>query len=578
LAWVAAFCVSAIILILKLRKNGYQLPSSLFLLPKLDFFSLVFLLAVSLIVLAVGVTAFLSPPNTWDVLTYHMARVAHWIQNHGVSNYATMQLSQLVQPPGAEFIITHFQILSGSDYFANSVQWFSMLCSIIAATLVASQFGANRQGQILTAVVCATIPMGILQASGSKNDYVVSFWILSFIYFFNRYRKDQTLSGLLAASLSLGLAYLTKASAYIFLMPFLFWFFIFSVYKKGLKFWKPVCLMLAVIIAVNFGQWLRLVQLFGSPLTHRWDDPVMTQLKPEILTFASFMSNVIRNIGLHLGTPNLTFNDSLYHMIQRIHEGLGISAVDPRTTYEPNFPPGVPYSYSELSAGNFLHLILLTISAFLIFNQKQLFKNKNLVIYTVSLIAAFLLFCLLVKCNSYHSRTHLPLFVMWAPVIGLLLGNVNRKLIAYLSAILLILYSVPFVLFNEVRALAGKNSMFKMERSDRYFNVFPNGRDDFLSTAPLIRARRYQNIGLSIVGDHLEYLFWVFLEQENSAKPRIEHIDVDNISSKFADKSFKPDIVIFTRITDMSLGGKYQSHFGHNLSRGIFFVFTKDAL
>jgi hypothetical protein len=44
-------------------------------------------------VLALGlvtlVTALLAPPNNWDSMTYHMARVAHWKQNRSVDFYPT---------------------------------------------------------------------------------------------------------------------------------------------------------------------------------------------------------------------------------------------------------------------------------------------------------------------------------------------------------------------------------------------------------------------------------------------------------------------------------------------------------
>jgi hypothetical protein len=39
--------------------------------------------------------------------------------------------------------------------------------------------GAGYHGQVLAAVICATIPQGLLQASGAKNDYVLAFWLLT---------------------------------------------------------------------------------------------------------------------------------------------------------------------------------------------------------------------------------------------------------------------------------------------------------------------------------------------------------------------------------------------------------------
>ncbi|MHC5831404.1 MAG: glycosyltransferase family 39 protein, partial [Nostoc sp.] len=105
------------------------------------------------------------------------------IQNHTVAHYPTSYTPQLYQNPWSEFVILHFQILSGGDYFANLVQWFSMIGCIIGVSLIARQLGADLRGQVFSAVVTATIPMGILQASSTQNDYVIAFWVVCLAYY-----------------------------------------------------------------------------------------------------------------------------------------------------------------------------------------------------------------------------------------------------------------------------------------------------------------------------------------------------------------------------------------------------------
>ena len=65
------------------------------------------------------VTALISPPNNWDSMTYHMSRVQYWIQNKAIFFFETNNPRQNVFAPLGEFIILHFQILTGSDIFAN---------------------------------------------------------------------------------------------------------------------------------------------------------------------------------------------------------------------------------------------------------------------------------------------------------------------------------------------------------------------------------------------------------------------------------------------------------------------------
>ena len=165
--------------LIKTKKRSFNLSSiDLSLIKRIPPVSLVLLAGITFIVTIVAVIALVAPPNTWDSMTYHMARVVHWIQNRSVIHYPTYFAGQLVYPPFAEYVIMHLQILSDGDRFANLVQWFSMVGSIIGVSLIAKQLGANPRGQIFAAVFCATLPMGILQGSSTQNDYVVTFWLV----------------------------------------------------------------------------------------------------------------------------------------------------------------------------------------------------------------------------------------------------------------------------------------------------------------------------------------------------------------------------------------------------------------
>src|SRR6478672_1756889 len=135
--WLTSLAIAVIILV---RRGGRVKKSSLrSFLEGLSPFELSLLGGLAVISAVIAVIAWVSPPNNWDSLTYHMSRVAHWIQNRTVANYPTNLLRQLHQNPQAEFTILNFQILSGSDRLANLVQWFSMLGSLVGVSLLARQ-------------------------------------------------------------------------------------------------------------------------------------------------------------------------------------------------------------------------------------------------------------------------------------------------------------------------------------------------------------------------------------------------------------------------------------------------------
>ena len=129
---------------------------------RIDAADLGLLRGASVILAVVGVVGLLSPPNTWDVMAYHMPRVVHWMQNHHVAFYPTHEPKQLHMPPWAEFAMLHLHALAGSDSSNNLVQWFSLFASVVGVTLLAQSMGAGHGGQVLAAVICATLPQGLL--------------------------------------------------------------------------------------------------------------------------------------------------------------------------------------------------------------------------------------------------------------------------------------------------------------------------------------------------------------------------------------------------------------------------------
>jgi hypothetical protein len=60
---------------------------------------MLWLWGLAVIVLLVAIVAFLTPPNTQDVMTYHMPRVMYWMQQRSVAFYPTVDYRQLYMPP-----------------------------------------------------------------------------------------------------------------------------------------------------------------------------------------------------------------------------------------------------------------------------------------------------------------------------------------------------------------------------------------------------------------------------------------------------------------------------------------------
>lgn len=113
-------------------------------------------------------------PNNWDSMTYHLARVAHWIQHRSVEVYPTGIARQNVLTPGAEYLLLVLQSIAGTDRLAGLVQLASWAMLVAAAVPLARSFGAPRNAARVGALVVGAAPMAVLQASSTQNDLVAA--------------------------------------------------------------------------------------------------------------------------------------------------------------------------------------------------------------------------------------------------------------------------------------------------------------------------------------------------------------------------------------------------------------------
>ncbi|ASC71322.1 uncharacterized protein XM38_022740 [Halomicronema hongdechloris C2206] len=505
---------------------------------QLSQFQVSLLAGVAVIVVLTGTIALLAPPNNFDSMTYHLGRVVHWIQNRSVDHYPTHIIRQLYPGPWSGYAIAQLQILSNGDHLANLVQWFSLVGSIIATSLIAKQLGANSRGQTFAAVFCATVPMGILQSSSTQNDLIAAFWLLCLSYFSLQIIQEKFghFRGILVG-LGLGLAILTKGTAYLYAFPVCLWLFFAAVKRLKVRLILPFLTMGIITLSLNISHFIRNIQIFGSFLGDSGQDL-------EAHGINIFLSNIIRNLALHLSTPVRSINLLIIRAVEILHVPLGISPDDPRITS----PVGQSFDVHSLInhedlAGNTLHLLIFLILTIWFFKKYSNFKSRQrffLAAYWLTVISGFLLFCLLIIWSPWRSRLHLPIFIAAAPFMGVILSQLVPPRLAKATIAFVLIASSLWIFFNETRPLIANSqsieskaiqNIFNQSRVEQYFISEQKYKSAYLDAAEFIESSQCSDIGLMLSGNTWEYPLWVLTNNHARPNLRIEHVGVENESA-----------------------------------------------
>jgi 4-amino-4-deoxy-L-arabinose transferase-like glycosyltransferase len=489
-----------------------------------------------------AVVAFRAPPNTFDSLNYHMARVAHWVQNQSIRHYLTGLDIQNNNPPGAEMVLLNIFALTGGDRLVNFAAWAASLVSVVGVSWIAFNLGANRSGQRLAAVFAVSLPMGIAQASSTMNDYVAAFWLVCVGAEIVSFYKDNEPVALLFVGLAAGEAFLTKGTSSAYLLPFGIWIAVLALRRLRIKqtlLYGGVALGLALVL--NAGFVTRNLNTY-----HQMFDPAMSVLHGnQLRNWQGVASNAMRTVGQQLGTPFPKVNAAEFLIIARLHQWMGIDVNDPRTTSIGKFRISAP-NFNEVRAINPLHTFLILLTCLIVIIKIRRMEKVAL-FYTLVLLSGLAVYAYLFKWQIFGSRLHLSFLVLFAPMAGYLFSAIARRFkLAEVLGIILLVLSLPWLFRIENRPLlanpaespfAGK-SLLDTPREDWYF-VTAGDQAALKNIATSIEQADCHEVALVISGSSPEYLYWVALD---APRPdlRIEWITTSAVSNKLEDPSFAP--------------------------------------
>lgn len=467
--------------------------------------------------------AIVYPPNNYDSLTYHMTRVAFWLQNQSVDFYETINPRQNGTCPGAEYLILTLQALTGSDRLANCVQTTAFAIIVVSITLITRYLKAPRAFRVPLAVVFCTAPSFVLQATTTQNDLCAGVTVLAVLCAARRvlFAREArlTLRDAAALSLSLAAAYMVKPTALVLTTPLLAvfaWRYLGTLIRRRQKseFLTTLrALGLALIVAVG---------ICGPHLARIANEPGVLAPTANLL----FPGSQPRLTEQRLLNPLLAIAHhvpptELDRWLKKIHA----------STRQTNAPSTLPWwldgfyaghalrQHEDLAGAPFQFIALALLSAVgLVWAARQRISGSSLVMLLALLPpVTWLFFHWVARNNQWIARYHAPWLALG--VIGALgacqmaRGSKNSSIAltagAWALAAPALIYAWSTIVANELRPVSTQ-ALRKLDRLTAYYAHAPQLKSEHDRVLALLEARSCGHLVLALGGDDaVEYpLAW----------------------------------------------------------------------
>lgn len=453
------------------------------------------------------ITATLFPPNTYDSMTYHMARIVHWMQNGSIDYYPTVIERQNNMGPGAEILFLLLQLISGSDYLSNFVQFTAFLLIPPSLYFLLRALHTPRSWITWIIILFVTPPMAVMQASGTKNDIIASLLGLS-VLVAGRYLWTGTISRMRIVDFALfglttGSALLVKPTALLAAGPVLAGGMIFQFGKfiRGYKATPPRRMFVGLSVFI-----LCLLATAGPDILRKWQDPFPRhEIYPLFQGYdKERLWNPVKAVSHHFPFP-----EALRDVVRVV----GYTG-ELRTSNYANLHEDIIGNPPQMLV--WLSLIALTLlGSPLVIYRPSLFRAWSL---SLAPLLSWVFFACVVRDQLWLSRLQLPLFFIM-PLSVVFLGRIvglNERIVRQISFLLAILallalaYAVCVAANVPTRPLRLIN--FWGERPDRiqaYYAMAPGFRAEHDRLLKYAREQQCGRIGLVLGPDTAEYsLTW----------------------------------------------------------------------
>ena len=498
---------------------------------------------LTLLILLIIIQGISYPPNNWDSMTYHLARISHWILNNSVENYPTNITRQIYSPPFSEYTIAQTSILENSDVFNNIVQLLYHLSACIVVVEILKLFTNNKNIHFFAFCLSITLPEAVLQASSTQNDLVHTFFLLCALFFSVKFLKEFKIEHASWLGVAIGFALLSKIIAFFYVPALLLLLGVLTILNARNKKEKLPLLAIGIsaiiVITINLNFTLRKFDFSNnlSGTSEKIEDGItFNKYGPKLL-----LSTCIKNIALHADPFFVNNFGNIF--AEKSHLLIGKHINEKGTNvFDMKFNAVSSWKNHEDSQPNFIVLTLFFICINILCIQIILKKRKWFSIEMILLLLIILQFItlnLIIRWEPWNSRIHTPIFFEIIIFCCIVFTN-NKNRIQKLKRILIIIsisYATFITVFNYTRPFFNYKKITSQisisdSRYKKYFMNQPLIYPEFQKFHTLLtREKKQLNIGYISHLDGWEYpITCVIFEKHNI---NFDHIRVSNSSSKY---------------------------------------------
>ena len=402
------------------------------------------------------------PISFGDALIYYFTRVTTWIQNGNINHFITPDHREIIMPVNMEFLYTWIFLFFKKEAGVSFFSYISFINILYVVYHLLSLFKVSVRKRIWSIIVFSSFAIIGHMISVPCADIFIGALLLSGLYLFFLYAKNNSLIVLYFSSLATALAFGSKTTAIMAYPSIVFLMIAFLVlYKFGLKkktiVYYSLFLILNFLVFSSYNYILNFIQ-FANPITSR-ESYLINQPSGGIKCYLYNLINYFYMFFDFSGIQNVDlYNNIVTFLREKTYILFGIpkySCCSKLFDCVFKFNSEMSMTKSFLGAfGLFLFIPSVGVSLIRGINLKSFFCSVNrlyLSLFTIAFIFNILLFSKVMIFTSTNSRYLVTFVCLAAPIIVFSYIKSNKNIFKWLLLYFFFIYLI-LIPFSKIKS------------------------------------------------------------------------------------------------------------------------------